>query len=120
MIKITFAAILAAAAAIVLSPLPAAAQAQGKPISMGIRVAGTPAGPSVAMILPGRTAEAMGFKVGDILVEADGRPISPEVLEAYMEGKKAGDELAFKVKRGETLIELKGKGLGAPEDASAK
>ena len=102
--KIAVAAILAAAAAAVVSPAAAAAQAQEKSISMGIRVAGTPAGPEVAMILSGRTAEAMGFKVGDILVEADGKPISPQVLEAYMDGKKAGDGLAFKVKRGEALI----------------
>ena len=113
-----YAAMLAAGTALALSPAPAVAQTEGKPISMGIRISGTPAGPAVALVMPGRTAEALGFKVGDVLVDAGGNPVSPQVLEAYMDGKKAGDALTFTVKRGDALIELKGKGLAAPEAAA--
>ena len=95
--------------------IPAAAQAESKPISMGIKLMRTPAGPAVGSIAPDRTGAALGFKVGDLLLDSDGKPITPQVLEAYMDGKEVGDELSFKVKRGETVIELKGKGLAAPE-----
>jgi hypothetical protein len=114
-----FAAVVAAGAAFVLSPAQLAAQAAPKPISMGIRLAGTPDRAEVAALLPDRTGAALGFKVGDVLIEAGGKPVSREVLEEYMDGKNAGDELVFKVKRGEAVIELKGQALAAPENPSA-
>ena len=115
MSKLKVVAILAFAAA--LAPVQAAAQA-AKPISMGIQLTQVPENPEVTTVLPGRTGAALGFKVGDILIEADGRPVSREVLLEYMKDKKAGDELVFKVKRGGDAVELRGKGLAAPPDAA--
>ena len=119
MIKLKFAAILAAGVALALSPAHVAAQATAKPVSLGIQFSGNPEGTEaeVVKMLPDRTGAAMGFKVGDILIEAGGKPVSREVLMAYMKEKKEGDELSFKVKRGGAVIELTGKGMAAPEGA---
>lgn len=115
MSKLKVAAILAFAAA--LASAQAAAQ-PAKPVSMGIRLTQVPENPEVTAVLPDRTGAALGFKVGDILIEADGKPVSREVLLEYMKDKKAGDELVFKVKRGGDAVELRGKGVAAPQDAA--
>lgn len=116
--KLKFAALFAAGAAVALSPAHAAAQAAANPISMGMKLEhvteGGIEGGQVTAMLPGRTGAALGFKVGDILIEAGGKPITPEVLKEYMKDKKAGDQLIFKVKRGDELVELKGNAVAAP------
>ena len=66
-------------------------------------------------MLPDRTGAAIGFKVGDILIEAAGKPVSPEVIMEYMKQLKEGDQVSFKVKRAGAIIELTGKGMAAPE-----
>ncbi len=116
-----FAAILAAGAALALSPAYVAAQGAAKPVSLGIQFSGNPEGTEaeVVRMLPDRTGAAIGFKVGDILIEAGGKPVSREVLMAYMKEKKDGDQLSFKVKRAGAVIELTGKGMAAPEGAPA-
>ncbi|HWH17679.1 MAG TPA: PDZ domain-containing protein [Allosphingosinicella sp.] len=121
--KFKFAAIFAAGAALALSSAQVAAQEEAKPISMGMKLehvteGGTEGGEVTAM-LPDRTGAALGFKVGDILIEAGGKPITPEVLREYMKDKKAGDQLSFKVKRAGAVVELTGKALPAPEGAPA-
>jgi S1-C subfamily serine protease len=116
MSQLKVAAILAFAAA--LAPAQAAAQAAAKPISMGIQLTQVPESPEVTTVLSDRTGAALGFKVGDILIEANGKPVSREVLLEYMKDKKAGDELVFKVKRGGDVVELRGKGVAAPQDAA--
>lgn len=115
--QLKFAAILAAAAAFALSSAHVAAQAAAKPVSLGIQFSGNPEGTEaeVTAMLPDRTGAAIGFKVGDIVIEAGGKPISREVLMAYMKEKKEGDQLSFKVKRSGAVIELTGKGMAAPE-----
>lgn len=70
-------------------------------------------------MLPDRTAAAIGFKVGDILLEAGGTPISQEVLMEYLKEKKEGDSLSFKVKRADEVIELTGKAVATPAGAAA-
>ena len=119
--KLSFAAMLAAGAALALSPAHVAAQAAAKPVSLGIQFSGNPEGTEAEVIqmLPGRTGAAIGFKVGDILIEAGGKPVSREVLMAYMKEKKEGDQLSFKVRRAGAVIELTGKGMAAPEGAPA-
>ncbi|HEY0112660.1 MAG TPA: PDZ domain-containing protein [Allosphingosinicella sp.] len=125
--KLKLAVIFAAGAALALSPAHVAAQETAKPISLGIKLEhvteglgeGVAEGGQVTAMLPDRTGAALGLKVGDILIEAGGTPISGEVFRAYMKDKKAGDELVFKVKRGDAMIEVKGKGLAAPEGSSA-
>jgi S1-C subfamily serine protease len=115
--KLNFAAILAAGAAFALAPAHVAAQAAAKPVSLGVAFEVTPDGPTVAEILPDRGGAALGLKVGDVMVEAGGKPISQEVLQEYMKQLKAGDQMSFKVKRAGAVLELTGKAVTAPEGA---
>lgn len=117
--RLNFAAILAAGAALALSPAQVGAQETAKPVSMGTQVRAHGEGIELIAVLPGHTAAALGFRVGDILIEAGGRPVSPEWAEKYLEQVKAGDRLSFKVKRAGALIELAGTALAAPEGAPA-
>lgn len=114
-----FAAILAAGAALALSPTYAGAKAAAKAASLGVQFSGTPEGAEVTAMLPDRGGAAIGFKIGDLLIEAGGQPISQEVLQAYMKEKKEGDRLSFKVKRAGAVVELTGKAMAAPEGAPA-
>ena len=119
--KISLAAILVAGAALLLSPVPGAAEGSAKPVSLGIQLSGNPEGTEaeVVKMLPDRTGAAIGFKVGDVLIEAGGKPVSREVLMTYLKEKRAGDQLSFKVRRGGAVVELTGKGMAAPEGAPA-
>jgi C-terminal processing protease CtpA/Prc len=117
--KLKFAAILAAGATLALSPAQVAAQAAAKPISFGAKLQPHADGPEVAALLPDRTAVAAGLKVGDILLEVGGKPISPEVLMAYMKQLKEGDQVSFKVKRAGAVLDLTGKAIPMPEGAPA-
>jgi C-terminal processing protease CtpA/Prc len=117
--KLKFAAILAAGATLALTPAHIAAQAAAKPVSFGAQLKPHAEGGEVAALLPDRTAASLGFKVGDILLEAGGLPISQEVFRAYMKDKKEGDQLSFKVKRAGVVVDLIGKALAAPEGAPA-
>jgi S1-C subfamily serine protease len=106
-----------AGAALALAPSQVAAQDAGKPVSLGIQFAGNEEGneAEVMEMLPDRTGAAIGFKVGDVLIEAGGKPVSREVLMAYMKQLKEGDQVSFKVRRAGTIVELTGKGMAAPE-----
>lgn len=108
-----------ACAAFALSPVPVCAQVSSKPVSLGIQFAGNPEGTEaeVVQMLPDRTGAAIGFKVGDILIEAGGKPLSREGLMAYMKEVKEGDQVRFKVRRGSEIVELSGKGMAAPDGA---
>lgn len=117
--KLTFVTILVAAVALALSSADVAAQTAAKPVSLGVQFLVTEDGPEVTDMLPDRTGVAIGFKVGDILIEAGGKPISEAVLMEYLQAKKAGDQLSFKVKRADAVIELTGKALAAPAGAPA-
>lgn len=126
--KLNFAAVLAAGVALALSPAyvaaqateaPAPAPAAGKPGLLGVQIMLKPEGPEIVEMLPDRTAAAIGFKVGDILLEAGGKPISQEVLQDYMKQLKVGDPVSFKVRRAGAEVVLTGKAVGAPEGAAA-
>ena len=116
--RLKLAAILAAGSALALSPASAVAQAGGNAVSMGMKLEHVMQdgkdGGKVTGLLPDRTAAALGFKVDDILIEAGGQPITPEVFREYLKGKKAGDQLIFKIKRGDEVVELKGAAVAAP------
>ena len=118
MTKLKFVALAVAGTALVLSSQPAAAQS-AKPISMGMKtdhvMEGGTEGAGVIEMRPGHTGAAMGFKVGDIIFEVGGKPISPEVLREYMKTKQVGDQLRFKVKRAGAVVELSGTAKAAPE-----
>lgn len=117
--RLKIASILAAGAAIALSSTHVAAQTSAKPVSLGIQFSGNPEGneAEVVQMLPDRTGAAIGFKVGDVLIEAGGKPLSREVLMAYMQQVKEGDQVSFKVRRAGAIVELSGKGMAAPEGA---
>ena len=119
--RLNFAAFLAAGAVLALLPTHVAAQAAAKPVSLGIQFSGNPEGTEAEVIkmLPDRTGAAIGFKVGDILFEAGGKPIGQEVLRAYMNQAKEGDLLSFKVRRAGAVVELTGKGTAAPGGSPA-
>ena len=106
-------------AALALSPAHITAQGTAKPVSLGIQFSGNPEGTEAEVVemLPDRTGAAIGFKVGDILIEAGGKPLSREVLMAYMKEVKEGDQVSFKVRRAGAVVELSGKGMAAPEGA---
>lgn len=117
--KLKFAAIVALGVAMALSPAQIAAQEAAMPLSLRVNLDHTAEGDTqVTAILPGGTGAALGFRVGDILLDADGKPMSPEVYNAYMKDKKEGDDLVFKVKRGDAVLELRGKGVAAPAQAA--
>jgi S1-C subfamily serine protease len=120
---LNLAAVVAACAALALPPTQAAAQAAApataKPVSLGIKFSGTPDGAEVMEMLPDRTGAAISFKVGDILIEVGGKPVSQEVLLDYLKQSKEGDQVSFKVKRGDAVVELTGKGMGVPDGAPA-
>ncbi len=117
--RLNFAAIFAAGAALAMAPVQLAAQSAAKPVSLGIQFAPNPEGTEaeVVQMLPDRTGAAIGFKVGDILIEAGGKPVSREVLMDYMKQVKEGDQVSFKVRRAGAVVELTGIGMAAPEGA---
>jgi S1-C subfamily serine protease len=57
----------------------------------------------------------LGLKVGDIVLEVGGKPISREVLQEYMREKKEGDPVSFKVKRAGTVVDVTGKAPAPPQ-----
>lgn len=115
--KLKFGVVLAAIAALALSPAHVAAQAAGKPVSLGVKIQVNSEGPEIVEMLPDRTGAAIGFKVGDILLEAGGKPISQEVLQDYLKQAKEGDQVSFKVRRAGAVVDLTGKAVAAPEGA---
>jgi S1-C subfamily serine protease len=104
--KLKFASILAAGAALALSPAYVAAQG-GPPLKQH------PEGAEV-MSAAGPIA-GLGLQVGDIVLEVGGKPISPQVLQEYMSSKKEGDPVSFKVKRAGAIVEVTGKAPAPPQ-----
>lgn len=117
--RLNFAVIVAAGSALAMSPTHVAAQAPANSVSLGIALMPGEEGPEVAKVFPNRGGEALGLKVGDIVVEAGGMPISPEVLQAYMKQLKPGDQMRFKVKRTGAILELTGKAMATPKNSPA-
>jgi S1-C subfamily serine protease len=111
--KLNFVTIFVAGAALALSPTHAGAQEAARPV-LGVRIQVQPEGAVISEILPGQTAAAVGFQVGDILLEAGGRPISQEVLQEYWGQVREGDQVSFKVQRAGSVVELTGRAVAAP------
>jgi len=67
---------------------------------LGIRYIQRPRGAEVQEVIPGSPAEGAGLRVGDLIREVDGRPVSPsrplaDVLSAY----RPGDRVVLTVER---------------------
>jgi C-terminal processing protease CtpA/Prc len=116
--KLKFAAVVAAGAAFALSPTYVAAQAPATPVNMGIQLQPHAEGAEVANLTPDGTAAGMGLKVGDVITQVDGKPISREVVQEHAQRVKVGDQISFKVKRAGAVMDLTGKALAAPAGAS--
>ncbi len=99
--RFKFTALIAAGAALAL-PTYVAAQ-DGPPIQLKRHSEG-----AEVTVLRGRALD-LGLKIGDIVMEVGGKAISPQVLQEYMEGKKEGDPVSFKVKRAGTIVDVAGK-----------
>jgi S1-C subfamily serine protease len=108
--KLKLAAILAAGVALALPAAQVAAQG-GPPIQLKQH----PEGAEVIILAADGPAAVLGLKVGDIVIEVGGKPISREVLQEYMMGKKEGDPVSFKVKREGTLVDVTGKAPAPPQ-----
>jgi S1-C subfamily serine protease len=111
--KLKFAAILAAGAALAMSPAHAAAQS-GPPIQLRPH----PEGAEVIVLVPDGPAAGLGLKIGDIVLEVGGKAISPQVLQEYMSSKAEGDEVRFRVKREGAVVEVIGRAPPRPGGAS--
>jgi S1-C subfamily serine protease len=107
--KLNFAAILAAGGALALSSAPVTAQA-----GPAIQLKQHPEGAEVAVMVPDGPAAGLGLKVGDIVLEVGGKPISREVFMEYMKEKKEGDAVSFKVKRAGAVVDVTGKAPPPP------
>lgn len=101
--KLKLAAILTAGAALALSPTYAAAQEP--PLQFKL----VPEGAEVANIVAEGPAAELGLKLGDIVLEVGGKPFTAEVLMDYMQSKRAGDPVTFKVKRAGAVLNVTGK-----------
>ena len=66
-------------------------------------------------VIPGSTAEAAGFKAGDVLLALDGAKIAgPGALVQAIAGRKAGAEVTIELRRGDDLRQRKSDAQGAP------
>jgi CubicO group peptidase (beta-lactamase class C family) len=82
--------------------------------ALGLSLEQHPEGALVRVVAPGGTAAAMGVRVGDVIVELDGKSISPQVVQEYLQKTKIGDQVTTKVKRGGAIMALTGKAMAAP------
>lgn len=78
---------------------------------------GQPPSPVVKAVLPGGTAERMGLRPGDRIVEIAGRPVQliPQVV-AYAQGLVAGQPVSLIVDRGGKRVSLGAAAIGKPRE----
>ena len=82
--------------------------------ALGLSLEPHPEGALVTVVTPGGTAAAMGVNVGDIIIELGAKPISPQVVQDYVQKTKIGDQVTMKVKRKDAIMELTGKAMARP------
>lgn len=71
----------------------------------------------VPMVLPGSSAEKLGLKAGDVILNVNGQDIvTASQLSAIVSGKKAGDEMQMNIVRKGKSKTISGKLLPYPED----
>ncbi len=105
------AAALVLAAAVLGGADPARAQdGAKKPPYLGVGIEQGAPRPTIAQVAPGSPGEAMGVKVGDVIVEANGSPIATVAdLQKAFADKVAGDDVSFKLERAGAIVEVAGK-----------
>lgn len=82
--------------------------------ALGLSLEKHPEGALVRSVTPGGTSAAMGVKPGDIIVELGGQPVSPQVVQAYVQKTKIGDQVTMRVKREGAIMDLIGKAMALP------
>ncbi|RMG25777.1 MAG: PDZ domain-containing protein [Armatimonadetes bacterium] len=84
------------------TPRAAQIRTTGKTVGIGVTIQQQPDGLLVTRVIEGGPAEKAGIKVGDVLIEADGKPIrGPEDLRG-----DEGTKVRVKVRRGEETPEF--------------
>jgi len=77
---------------------------QSEPVSPDVE------GAPVLMVVPGYSAERAGVRKGDVIIEYNGKPLNNfGQLRYQIFSARIGDEVTFKIRRGEEVLELKGK-----------
>ncbi len=79
---------------------------------LGIRSNAEFEGPGVEIeqVVKGTGAEAAGIQSGDVILEIDGKAVeSPEDLGTHIRGRKVGEVLKMKLRRGTNVVEVEAK-----------
>ncbi|MDB5454293.1 MAG: hypothetical protein JWO33_2871, partial [Caulobacteraceae bacterium] len=86
-------------------------------VAFGPPAEGQPQAPRVQQVLPGQTAESLGLKAGDRIVEAGGKPTAtvPDVI-AFVGTLRAGVPVELVVERDGQTLRLSGKAIGRPRE----
>lgn len=110
--------ILSAIGLIALLPAPLAAQAV-QPAALGVQLndMAEPGKILVHKVLPGLTAQAVGLKEGDELMEINGtKPADADAVVALVATLKAGDPVKITVRRAGARLELSGTAAARPDN----
>lgn len=74
---------------------------------LGLKVQAVPGGLKISEIIPGHSAQSSELRAGDVIVEADGRPIvSEETLAQIVQSHRLGSVLKTVVERGGSRLPL--------------
>jgi S1-C subfamily serine protease len=64
-------------------------------------------GATVATITPGSTAEKIGLKIKDTIIEVDGKPVANQsLLQQRLGNRYEGDTVSLKVRRGKDIVSI--------------
>jgi hypothetical protein len=98
---------------------PAAAKAP-PPVGLGVGIEEGPEGATIANVVPGGTAAAIGMRPGDVLVQVGGKAVTgPEAVSGYVQSLKVGDRVSVRVRREGRTVELTGKAVARPAGSGA-
>lgn len=79
-----------------------------EPAMMGVELAAADGGCKVASVRDGTPFAKAGFLKGDLVLGMDKEPeLSTEVIRKYLRRRPPGDEVVFKVRRGDKVVETK-------------
>ncbi|MHC5035951.1 MAG: PDZ domain-containing protein [Planctomycetota bacterium] len=79
-------------------------------VRLGVMLDATETGVAVSEVTPDSCAEKAGLQAGDVILEADGKPVKRTMdLLNVLSGKNPGDPIRLKIRRGDKEIEVEGK-----------
>ncbi|MFM2090915.1 MAG: hypothetical protein RLZZ127_1404, partial [Planctomycetota bacterium] len=62
----------------------------------------------VLSVVPGGSADRMGVKVGDRILQVNGKPATNDDLRAFLRTAKLGDTVALQIRRGTEVLAVSG------------